>query len=229
MRILPVITLLIIQLFIPIESFAKTAYLSFDDGPSNCTQDILDILKTQDVKATFFVTGTASPGHMYLYKEIVKNGHALGLHSYSHNYSEIYRSKDSFFKDINKLETFLKEEVGESPKILRFPGGSNNYVAKQYAGTNLMKQLKTEVTERGYKYYDWNCDANDGLNPPIPEKKLLNLIMRGVDEKENLYILLHDFNSNTTIVDGLPEIIRRLKHKGYTFKIMDETTPPLEF
>lgn len=229
MRILSVITLLIIQLFIPIESFAKTAYLSFDDGPSNCTQDILDILKNQDVKATFFVTGTASPGHMYLYKEIVKDGHALGLHSYSHDYSKIYRSADSFFKDINQLEEFLKKEVGESPKILRFPGGSNNYVAKQYAGTNLMNQLKTEVVKRGYKYYDWNCDANDGLNPPIPEKKLLTLIMQGVEGKDDLYILLHDFNGNTTIVDGLPEIIRRLKHKGYEFKIMDESTPTLVF
>lgn len=229
MRILSVITLLIIQLFIPIESFAKTAYLSFDDGPSNCTQDILDILKKQDVKATFFVTGTASPGHMYLYKEIVKDGHALGLHSYSHDYSKIYRSADSFFKDINQLEEFLKKEVGESPKILRFPGGSNNYVAKQYAGTNLMNQLKTEVVKRGYKYYDWNCDANDGLNPPIPEKKLLTLIMQGVEGKDDLYILLHDFNGNTTIVDGLPEIIRRLKHKGYEFKIMDESTPTLVF
>lgn len=229
MRTLSVLTLLIIQLLIPSETFAKTAYLSFDDGPSNITQEILDILNVQDVKATFFVTGTASPGHMYLYKDIVKNGHALGLHSYSHNYSKIYRSKDTFFKDITQLEEFLEREVGVSPKILRFPGGSNNYVAKQYAGTDLMDQLKTEVIKRGYKYYDWNCDANDGLNPPIPEKKLLKLIMQGVGEKENLYILLHDFNGNTTIVDGLPEIIRRLKHKGYTFKIMDESTPTFEF
>ena len=229
MRILSILTLLIIQLFIPLEAFAKTAYLSFDDGPSNCTEDILNILKVQDVKATFFVTGTASPGHMYLYRKMVKDGHSLGLHSYSHNYSKIYRSTDSFFQDIHHLEKFLEKEVGESPKILRFPGGSNNYVAKQYAGTDLMEQLKTEVVKRGYKFYDWNCDANDGLNPPIPEKKLLKLIMDGVGEKDTLYILLHDFNGNTTIVDGLPEIIRRLKHKGYEFKIMDESTPTMTF
>ena len=229
MRIILALTLLIIQLLIPVEVFAKTAYLSFDDGPSNCTEDILNILKDQDVKATFFVTATASPGQMYLYKEMVKDGHALGLHSYSHDYSKIYRSVDSFFQDIHQLEKFLKKEVGQSPKILRFPGGSNNYVAKQYAGTNLMEELKTEVVKRGYKYYDWNCDANDGLNPPIPEKKLLKLIMDGVGDKETLYILLHDFNGNTTIVDGLPEIIRRLKQKGYEFKLMDESTPQMAF
>ena len=229
MRILLAITLLMIQLLMPMEAFAKTAYLSFDDGPSNCTEDILNILKAQDVKATFFVTATASPGQMYLYKEMVKDGHALGLHSYSHNYSKIYRSTESFFQDINQLEKFLEKEVGRSPKILRFPGGSNNYVAKQYAGTDLMEKLKTEVVKRGYKYYDWNCDANDGLNPPIPEKKLLKLIMDGVGDKETLYVLLHDFNGNTTIVDGLPEIIRRLKQKGYEFKIMDESTPSMAF
>ena len=229
MRILLILTLFIIQLLMPVESFAKTAYLSFDDGPSNCTEDILNILKVQDVKATFFVTGNASPGQMHLYKDMVEAGHALGIHSYSHNYAKIYRSTDSFFNDIAQLEKLLKKEVGESPKILRFPGGSNNYVAKQYSGTNLMSQLKTEAKRRGYQYYDWNCDANDGLNPPIPEKKLIRLIMQGVEDKDNLYILLHDFNGNTTIVDGLPEIIRRLKHKGYEFKVMDESTPTLAF
>ncbi|WP_455662279.1 polysaccharide deacetylase family protein [Pradoshia sp.] len=216
-------------LLLPGEAFAKTAYLSFDDGPSNCTEPILDILDIYDVKATFFVTATKEKSHHYLYKEMVNRGHALGLHSYSHKYSSIYRSTGAFYADIDKLEEFLRQEVGSSPNILRFPGGSNNYINRQYAGTNLMPSLKEEAKKRGYTYFDWNCDANDGMNPPVPEKKIISLLMNSVQDKENLYILLHDFNGNMTVVDGLPEIIRRLKHKGYTFKVMDETTPILEF
>lgn len=223
--VLPLLALLLL----PNEALAKTAYLSFDDGPSNITEPIMDILDIHDVKATFFVTGTKEKSHHYLYKKMVKRGHALGLHSYSHKYSSIYRSKASFYADIERLEEFLKKEVGSSPNILRFPGGSNNYINRQYAGTNLMPILKEEGKKRGYIFFDWNCDANDAINPPVPEKKITAGIMNSINGKENLYILLHDFNGNTTVVDGLPEIIRRLKHKGYTFKVMDETTPPLEF
>ena len=220
---------LLALLLLPNGALAKTAYLSFDDGPSNCTEPILDILDVLDVKATFFVTATKEKSQHYLYKEMVKRGHALGLHSYSHNYSSIYRSKDAFYADIEELEEFLRMQVGSSPNILRFPGGSNNYINRQYAGTNLMPRLKEEAKKRGYVYFDWNCDANDAINPPVPEKKITSSLMKSVHGQENLYILLHDFNGNTTVVDGLPEIIRRLKHKGYEFKVMDETTPVLQF
>ena len=224
-----IVLCLLALLLLPSEALAKTAYLSFDDGPSNCTEPILDILDIYDVKATFFVTATKEKSHLYLYKKMVKRGHALGLHSYSHNFSSIYRSKGAFYADIEQLENFLKKEVGASPKILRFPGGSNNYINRQYAGTNLMPSLKEEAKKRGYTYFDWNCDAEDGINPPVPEKKITSLIMKSANDQENLYILLHDFNGNMTAVDALPEIIRRLKHKGYTFKVMDESTPVLQF
>ncbi len=224
-----IVLCLLALLLLPSEAFAKTAYLSFDDGPSNCTEPILDILDIYDVRATFFVTATKEKSHHYLYKEMVNRGHALGLHSYSHKYSSIYRSKGAFYADIDRLEEFLRREVGSSPNILRFPGGRKNYIIRQYAGTNLMPILKEEAKKRGYTYFDWNCDANDGMNPPVPEKKIISSLMNAVEDKENLYILLHDFNGNMTVVDGLPEIIRRLKHKGYTFKVMDETTPILEF
>lgn len=223
------ILLLFISLLIPGQAFAKTAYLSFDDGPSRCTQPILDVLAKHKVKATFFVMATRDPGHMHLYKEMIKQGHTLGLHTYSHNYAKIYRSEEAYFKDLQKLEEFLKKEVGVTPKILRFPGGSNNYVSKQYAGRNLMNSLKQEVVKKGYQFYDWNCEANDGLNPPVPEKTIIQRITNSVGNQENLYVLLHDFNSNTTAIDALPEIIQFLKKKGYDFKVMDETTPEYHF
>ena len=108
----------------------KRVYLTFDDGPSDNTEEILDILKKYDVKATFFVVGNTSEHGQELLKRIVEEGHSIGIHSYSHKYSAIYDSEESFFEDFNKISDYIYDVTGVRTQICRLPGGSSNTVSK---------------------------------------------------------------------------------------------------
>ena len=114
----------------PVKSSGKKVYLTFDDGPSSNTDQILDILKDYDVKATFFVVGKTDERSVKAYQRIVEEGHTLAMHSYSHKYDEIYESKEAFARDLNSLQEYLYETTGVWPRIYRFPGGSSNTVSK---------------------------------------------------------------------------------------------------
>ena len=109
--------------------YDKRIYLTFDDGPSRNTDKILDILKEYDVKATFFVVGKTDEESVRAYQRIVAEGHTLAMHSYSHKYSEIYASKESFEQDLRQLQEYLYQITGVWPRFYRFPGGSSNTVS----------------------------------------------------------------------------------------------------
>lgn len=105
-------------------------YLTFDDGPSENTDAILDILAEYNVKATFFAIGQEGEENMTMYQRIVSEGHTLGMHSYSHSYSTVYKSLDDFKSDFYKIQNYIEGVTGVKPVYYRFPGGSNNLVSE---------------------------------------------------------------------------------------------------
>ncbi|RRN71648.1 polysaccharide deacetylase [Peribacillus simplex] len=207
----------------------KVAYLTFDDGPSLNTMEILDILDRYHVKATFFVKGNEEPYAKECYQEMISRGHAIALHSYTHDYSIVYRSTESFFQDLNRLETMLQKEFGVKSRIVRLPGGSNNRLRHQAATKPIINGILQQLMEKGYIYFDWTIDSTDGISPSISEQQIITSVQKGTKDQKQVNILLHDINSMKNTVKALPDIIEYLKKEGYTFDTIDETTPKIQF
>lgn len=198
----------------------KVVYLTFDDGPSANTEQILDILKQYNIKATFFVIGNAK--NKELYKRIVREGHSIGNHTFSHNYKNIYSSVEAFMEDFEKLNAFLEEITGVQPSIVRFPGGSNNQVSHKYGGEEIMKEIVKTVANEGYQYFDWNVSSLDAEKVTQDKEVIVNAVLEGAKDKTNAIVLMHDSAPKTTTVEALPEIIEGLKKQGFTFKTLDK-------
>ena len=195
-------------------------YLTFDDGPSENTKKIMDILAKYDAKATFFVTGR-NQDYNYLIKDAYNAGHTIALHTYSHEYSTVYASVDAYFDDLNKVGQMVKKEIGFVPHYIRFPGGSSNTVSRRYC-QGIMSTLTKEVVEKGYQYYDWNGDSTDASGNHVAVDKL---IRNGTScHDNNVMILCHDTQAKDTTVQALPAIIEHYKNLGYTFKGIDDAT-----
>ena len=184
----------------------RKVYLTFDDGPSENTRAILDVLKEYDVKATFFVTGQQALSHPERYSEITSEGHTLGMHSYSHKYSEIYESVDRFGEDLLLLQNFLEETTGVTPKFYRFPGGSSNTVSEMP-----MSELCDYLTDNGIAYFDWNVSSKDAVSPMRPAQEIVRNCTQNLENFDNAVILLHDAAGKTSTVDALPEIIESIR------------------
>ncbi len=194
----------------------KICYLTFDDGPSCNTLKILEILKKYNAKGTFFVIGNSRTEYM---KNIVDSGNAIALHSYTHNYEKIYASQSAYFEDLEKIHTLVKEKTGVDTKMIRFPGGSSNTVSDVS-----MKTLAQAVEDKGYTYYDWNCDSGDASGNNIAPEKLLAHIKNDTGSQKRLTVLMHDTEAKSTTVTALPQIIEYLKSKGYTFDVLSSKT-----
>ena len=203
----------------------KVVYLTFDDGPSVVTEKILDVLKEEQIPATFFVTGATTDRGKTLYKRMKEEGHSIGIHSYSHKYSEIYLNSEAFMKDFTRLEEHLREIVGETPKIFRFPGGSTNSTVLP----EVISEIKNKIAEKGYVYFDWNALGKDDLHTPTSSEDIfLNVINSGKDRKRIL-ILMHDDAIRKTAPDALEKIIKYYREKGYCFEALTENTAPIQF
>ncbi len=199
----------------------RYVYLTFDDGPSTYTDDILDILAEYDVKATFFVCGKPDAKYTDIYKRIVSDGHTLGMHSYSHKYSDIYSSLDSFKGDLDKLRIFLYETTGIWSKYYRFPGGSSNTVSKVPIN-DLVDYLNTsEIT-----FYDWNVSAGDDRSGATKDTIYANIV-NNVPKFKHCIVLMHDAADKKSTVDALPEIIEAIQAMDDTVivPITDDTVP----
>ncbi|EYE89524.1 polysaccharide deacetylase [Fervidicella metallireducens AeB] len=208
----------------------KVVYLTFDDGPSHNTERILDTLKEFNVKATFFVIGNDTEYGKSLYRRIVDEGHAIGNHSYSHRYSKIYKSIDAYKEDTERLGKLLNSVIGFEPRIMRFPGGSNNLVSRRYSNKKTyMKELCDEMINDGYEYYDWNVSAGDCVSGVKPAAAIVRDVVQGVKNKKRAVILFHDSEVRTTTAEAVPEIIKQLKAMGYEFRVLTETSPALKF
>lgn len=200
----------------------KTCYLTFDDGPSVNTGEVLKILEEYQIKATFFVTGT-SPKDFHYIKEAYEQGHTIGLHSYSHDYEYIYSSLKNYISDLNKIKEVVYEQTGQYTTFLRFPGGSSNLVSKKY-NVGIMARLTRKVIDLGYQYYDWTCINGDGEGI----KTVDGLIQKAIEEingQEDIMFLMHDSASCENTVKALPTILDELIEQGYQFEVVDQYSP----
>ena len=186
----------------------KIAYLTFDDGPSVNTEKILQILNSNNIKASFFLIGKNAENNTNLVKEEVADGEVVGNHTYSHqlNYKE---GPAIFVNDINKCQDILKSILGPSYKLklVRFPGGS--------FGPKIVP-FRDAVTKAGYRFIDWNDEIGDADGYDLPIPILLNNLKKYTVEN-TVVILMHDAGAKTTTVQALPQIIQYLKSKGYSF------------
>lgn len=184
---------------------AHKVYLTFDDGPSIYTNDILDILDDYGVKATFFVLGKESDSAREALRRIVEDGHTLGMHSYTHKYGEIYASLENFSADFHKIQDYLYEVTGVKSMVYRFPGGSSNTVSSQP-----VKIFAEYLAEQGVVYYDWNSASGDGGSELLSADTLLENSLKGIDRYDTFVILMHDAASRPTTVEMLPRLIESI-------------------
>ena len=200
----------------------KYAYLTFDDGPSGNTYRILDILDQYNVKATFFVNGRTGQVMEDRYRAIVDRGHALGLHTYSHDYQNVYGGLDKFEQEIVSLRQHLYQITGRDITLFRFPGGSSNSIT-----SNIQPYIKW-LYDNGYSYFDWNCSSGDATGKPItPEQIVQNCMVQVNAGYRNVMILMHDSVAKESTVQALPALIEALKANGYEIIAIDERTKPV--
>lgn len=207
---------------IKIGNQTKTIYLTFDDGPGPYTEKLLGYLRKYDVKATFFVTNQ-NPNYSYVLKKIVDDGHAIGIHSLTHNWS-IYSSTNSYLRDFNAMNDIIKSKTGVDSKIFRFPGGTNNTVSRNYS-RGIMASLSKTMMEKGYIYFDWNVDCYDTSG--YGTSKIAQTTINQIKNRKNSIVLMHDLYNST--VEAVPTIIKFGLDNGYTFKVLDETAPSCRF
>ena len=193
----------------------KVIYLTFDDGPSVYTKELLNILKEYNVKATFFVTGN---GNREYIKKAYNEGHSIGIHTYSHVYKNVYASEETYFNDLEKVQKIIKEQTGEESRLVRFPGGSSNTVSRFNKG--IMTRLSKELERRGYKYFDWNVSSSDTVKSNSDD--IANTVIRRL-KKGNNVVLQHDTKYYS--VKAVRKIIEYGLANGYTFAKLDVTSP----
>lgn len=200
-------------------------YLTFDDGPGAYTNQILDVLKKYDIKATFFVTNGGSDDDILReYNE----GHTVGLHTATHNY-DIYKSVDTYFEDLNKVQDRVTRITGTRAKYIRFPGGSSNTISRSRC-KGIMTVLTSKVKEEGYRYYDWNSlveDAGACASRKVTDKNacVLKYFKDTISYNKINMVLLHDIKSYTA--NSLENMILYAKNQGYIFKAIDDNTPEI--
>lgn len=194
-------------------------YLTFDDGPKQGTTNvILDILKEENVKATFFVTNS---GPDDLIKREFNEGHTVALHTASHDYKTVYSSVDAYFKDLQSVHDRVYRLTGYDSKIIRFPGGSSNTISRNYS-KGIMTTLTKEVVNRGYHYFDWNVSSGDAGDVKNADG-VYNNVINGLSKSRANVVLMHDIKPYTR--DALKRIIQYGKTHGYTFAAITYDTP----
>ena len=195
-------------------------YLTFDDGPSeNVTPEILKTLEKYKVPATFFIVNYSKEKLPILKREL-ENGCTIGIHGYSHDYSQIYKSVEDYMQNIIKLDKKLKEDLAYDAFITRFPGGSSNRCSAEFC-KGIMTRLVKAVQEAGYLYTDWNVDSLDAKGNGIPAKQILKSVKLQCNPRGYNTILMHDASTKMTSAEALPEIIEWGLANGYTFKAID--------
>lgn len=194
---------------------AGTIYLTFDDGPDGSyTPVILNVLKKYDVKATFFVTNSGSDD---LIKREFEEGHAVGLHTASHDYAKVYASDDAYWEDLNKVAARVKNITGQDATLVRFPGGSSNTVSRRYS-SGIMTRLAEQLEDKGYSYFDWNVSSGDTGGTTDPDVEYNNVISSLSKTKGNV-ILMHDIKRHTSL--AIENIVKYGLDHGYKFDVLN--------
>lgn len=164
-----------------------------------------------------------------MYKRIEREGHTIGNHTYSHNYKTVYSTIDGFKADEKRLDDFLISTIGHAPKILRFPGGSNNHVSYGYGGKGFMKKLTQEIKKEGTVYFDWNVTSSDSDRLTKDKQSIINSALKEAKRTKKAIILMHDSKPKTTTVEALPAIIHGLKERGFKFAPLTPEVLPVQF
>lgn len=196
----------------------KVIYLTFDDGPSQYTPRLLEILTKYNVKATFFVVGNSRLEYL---DDIVDAGHTIAIHTDTHVYSQIYASVDAYLKDLKAIRQKIYDRTGVQCTLMRFPGGTGNTVSKKYC-TGIMTKLTKTVVDMGFQYCDWNVDARDAVDAKTAEEVFSNVIS-GIGMVDVPIVLQHDIIGHS--VDAVEKIIQWGLANGYTFLQMDASSP----
>lgn len=205
------------------ERIENTIYLTFDDGPSDRTDAILETLAEKNVKATFFVTGKSNEKDLERMRKIVEAGHTIGMHSYSHDYTTVYASVEGFLEDFYKNFIQIKEATNVTPTVFRFPGGSIN----GYDG-GFYQEILSEMIRRGFVPYDWNISSEDATTTQVlPAEQLTANVVRGARGKVRGFVLFHDSEKKTTTPLALGSTIDQLREMGFEFAPITPSTLPI--
>lgn len=201
----------------------RVAYLTFDDGPSGLTIPLLDVLDQYQVKATFFVVGKTDEESLNAMKEIVKRGHTIAVHTYTHDYKKIYASVDAYLEDFAKIHALIKDTTGVDTALYRFAGGSINSYNKQTA-----KAIIAEMSRRGYVYFDWNVDSGDATRNNT-ESQIYSHAVNDSKRFSRPVILCHNTDAKKATLNQVPKIIEALQKSGYRFDVLKPETKPVVF
>lgn len=211
------------NLILPGSGEVSKVYLTFDDGPSDNTDRILDILKENDVKATFFLVAKEDEASKDRIKRMAAEGHSVGIHSFAHKYSEVYSSLDAFKTDVDKMITYVDGILGYKPKLYRFPGGSGNKV------TNVdIKECIDYLDSKNLAYYDWNVSGGDSSSNAYTSDELVENVMKDVLKYKTSVVLLHDANAKGTTAEALPRLIEALQASNVSLLPITDDTPPVQ-
>ncbi|WP_094701573.1 exo-beta-N-acetylmuramidase NamZ domain-containing protein [Brevibacillus laterosporus] len=217
-------------------SAQKVAHLTFDDGPSNVTVQILDVLKQHNIKATFFVLGRNVKGNEAILQRMIAEGHTIGNHTYSHDYNKIYKNPQAFFTDLKQAEVEIQKITGEKPSMIRFPGGSNNGVSKKAQDTTIygankwvMNDIVKEAKNQGYSYFDWNVSSGDARSNSYSPQEVIRNVKNGSANKHEVVILMHDTKAKESTLKALPQVIADLQKQGFTFEALQPTSKTVQF
>jgi peptidoglycan/xylan/chitin deacetylase (PgdA/CDA1 family) len=193
----------------------KVMYLTFDDGPGPYTDRLLDILKKNDAKATFFVTN-GYPKYRSCIAREAREGHAVGVHSYTHDYKYIYASQKNYWDDYKKMDDIILQEIGDRASLMRFPGGSSNTVSRHYS-KGIMSRLAADTKKKGIVYVDWNAMAGDAGEVKTADG-VYNYIRKTTGKQKQVIVLCHDIKPYT--VDAMDKVIKWAKSQGYSLRAL---------
>lgn len=215
------------QLYDATNRVSGTAYLTFDGGPSDHTDELLALLAQSEVKATFFVIGNTcnNPQYDEQLRAIVEGGHTLGMGSWSNDPAVMYSSVESYLADMYALYTYIEEVTGIAPSVFRFAGGSiNSYDAGIY------RELLAEMIRRGFVPYDWNLSADGSADSTQRSAEEIVLHVRdSLTGLDRAIILLHDDPSHDTTLEALPGIIDLLRDSSFTLSPLTHDIKPVLF
>ena len=199
-------------------------YLTFDDGPSRYTENILEYLRIYDIKATFFVVPDGSPESNARLKAIADAGHTIGIHTATHEYNRIYASVEAYLEDFKTAYDRVYEATGIKCTLFRFPGGSINDYNEE-----VRDDLIAEMTRRGFVYFDWNVDSNDAMGATWTE--MYNNVLSQTAANNRSVVLMHDYNGGVNTILVLEDIIKALiaNERGYKLAKLTETVKPVQF
>lgn len=196
----------------------KTAYLTFDDGPSDNTRKILEVLKEKKAVATFFLIGKEiTPEREDIVKQTVKQGNAVGVHTYCHEKNKLYCNAESFFDDFNKASDSIKKVTGKEPVLHRFPWGSNNGYVCSYVDS-----LHEKLQEEGIKSYDWNVSGEDSIGGTVAQSTIFQNVKKDLTRYDEPIILLHDSATMDNTAAVLDQIIDYIRSQGYEFATLEK-------